>query len=53
MPRMGFQPTTLVSERGKTVHALNRAATVIGHIGKKIPYFCGAQRFITVIKEFR
>jgi hypothetical protein len=30
MPRMRFEPTTPVFERRKTVHALDRAATVIG-----------------------
>jgi hypothetical protein len=30
MPRVGFELTTPVFERGKTVHALDRAATVIG-----------------------
>jgi hypothetical protein len=30
MPRKGFEPTTPVLERAKTVHALDRAATVIG-----------------------
>jgi hypothetical protein len=30
MPRVGFKPTILVFERTKTVHALERAATVIG-----------------------
>jgi hypothetical protein len=29
MPRVGFQPTIPVFERAKTVHALNRTATVI------------------------
>jgi hypothetical protein len=29
MPRMGFEPTISVFERAKTVHALDRAATVI------------------------
>jgi hypothetical protein len=29
MPRVGFEPTTRVFERAKTVHALDRAATVI------------------------
>jgi hypothetical protein len=28
MPRVGFEPTTLVFERAKTVDALDRAATV-------------------------
>jgi hypothetical protein len=30
MPRVGFDPTTAVLERAKTVHALDGAATVIG-----------------------
>jgi hypothetical protein len=30
MPRMEFEPTIPVFERVRTVHALDRAATVIG-----------------------
>jgi hypothetical protein len=30
MPRVGFEPTIVVFERAKTVHVLDRAATVIG-----------------------
>jgi hypothetical protein len=30
MPRMGFEPTIPAFERAKMVHALDRAATVIG-----------------------
>jgi hypothetical protein len=30
MPRVEFEPTIPVFERAKTVHALDRAATVIG-----------------------
>jgi hypothetical protein len=30
MPRVGFEPTILMFELAKTVHALDRAATVIG-----------------------
>jgi hypothetical protein len=30
MPRMGFEPTIPAFERAKNVHALDRAATVIG-----------------------
>jgi hypothetical protein len=30
MPRVGFEPMIQVFERVKTVHALDRAATVIG-----------------------
>jgi hypothetical protein len=29
MPRVGFEPTTSVFERAKTVHSLDLAATVI------------------------
>jgi hypothetical protein len=32
MPQVGFEPTIPVFERAKTVHALGRAATVIGII---------------------
>jgi hypothetical protein len=32
MPRVGFEPTIPVLERAKTVHGLDRAATVIGQI---------------------
>jgi hypothetical protein len=31
MPRVGFEPTIPAFKRAKTVHALNRGATVIGH----------------------
>jgi hypothetical protein len=30
MPEVGFEPTITASERAKTVHALDYAATVIG-----------------------
>jgi hypothetical protein len=41
MPRVGLEPTIPVFERAKTVHALDRAAIVIGikfntHINVKI-----------------
>jgi hypothetical protein len=32
MPGVGLKPTTPVFERPKTVHALGRAATVIGYV---------------------
>jgi hypothetical protein len=32
MPRVGFEPTIPVIERAKTVHALDRAVTVIGKV---------------------
>jgi hypothetical protein len=31
MPRVGFEPTITASERAKTVHALDRSATVTGN----------------------
>jgi hypothetical protein len=44
MPRVGFEPTIPVFEREKTVHALDRAATVIGSFNiyvREIPmYVC-------------
>jgi hypothetical protein len=36
MPGVGFEPTTPVFERAKTVHDLDRLATVIGK-GKAVP----------------
>jgi hypothetical protein len=32
MPRVGFEPTITMFERAKTVHALDRAVTVIGKL---------------------
>jgi hypothetical protein len=32
MPRVGFEPKIPVFERVKTVHALDRAATMIGYL---------------------
>jgi hypothetical protein len=37
MPRVGFEPTILVFARAKTVHALDRAGTVIGQSGGIAP----------------
>jgi hypothetical protein len=39
MPLVAFEPTTPVFERAKTVHALDRAATVIGNIRYHISDF--------------
>jgi hypothetical protein len=36
MSRVGFEPTIPAFERAKTVHALDRAAAVIGLMGSKI-----------------
>jgi hypothetical protein len=36
MPRVGFEPTTPVFERAKTIHALDRASTVIGLINLRV-----------------
>jgi hypothetical protein len=35
MPLLGLEPTTAVYVRAKTVHALDRAATVIGDTSVK------------------
>jgi hypothetical protein len=32
MPRLGMEPKTSVFEREKTVHALDRAVTMIGDV---------------------
>jgi hypothetical protein len=39
MPRAGFKPTIPVFKRAKTVHALDRAATLIGK------YICDATHY--------
>jgi hypothetical protein len=43
MPRVGFEPTIPVFERAKTVHALGRAATVIG-----IAYYGTSKAFLNL-----
>jgi hypothetical protein len=37
MPRVGFEPTIPVFERSKTVHALDRAAIVLGWPPQLLP----------------
>jgi hypothetical protein len=39
MPYMGFEPTTPASERAKTVHALDRSATVTGEASITVSKF--------------
>jgi hypothetical protein len=39
MSKVGFEPTIPVFERAKTVHALDRAATVIGSAETTIAYY--------------
>jgi hypothetical protein len=39
MSQVGFEPTIPVFERAKTVHALDRAAIVIGDLCIIIDYF--------------
>jgi hypothetical protein len=39
MPRVGFEPTIQVFERAKTVHDLDRTATVIGETCTGNKYF--------------
>jgi hypothetical protein len=36
MHQAGFEPTFLVFERAKTVHALDRGAAVIGKLGNYV-----------------
>jgi hypothetical protein len=42
MPSMGFEPTIPASERAKTVHALDRSATVTGSLLGIEPRFLGS-----------
>jgi hypothetical protein len=39
MPRVGFETTTPAFKRAKTVHALDRAATVIGSFSYSLYIF--------------
>jgi hypothetical protein len=40
MPRVGFKPMIPMFERAKTIHALDRATTVIGFIYFNTNKFC-------------
>jgi hypothetical protein len=42
MPQVGFEPKIPVFERAKTVHALDRAATVIEREPMVLPYLMPA-----------
>jgi hypothetical protein len=42
MPQAGFEPTIPASERAKTAHSLDRAATVIGYMNKSTSYIVHA-----------
>jgi hypothetical protein len=54
MPLVGFEPTIPVFERAKTVHALDRATTVIGVVCKyknknneeRLLYLCSRGKFL-------
>jgi hypothetical protein len=46
MPSVGFEPTIPASERAKTVHALDRSATVTG----KFHFYAGIVK-IKVVKD--
>jgi hypothetical protein len=48
MPGEGFEPTTPVFERTKTIHNLDRAATVIGR-DNFIFIFCNKDRGLILI----
>jgi predicted lactoylglutathione lyase len=43
MPLVGFEPTTQMSDRSKTVHTLSRAATVVSVIKHNFINFTLAQ----------
>jgi hypothetical protein len=54
IPWLGFEPTIPAFERAKTVHALDRAATVIGDIWQtflKIPGWLKSGRVSTCIRK--
>jgi hypothetical protein len=41
MSRMGFEPTTPMSEQAKTVHAIDRTAIAMGLLcASRLEYFC-------------
>jgi hypothetical protein len=45
MPEMGFEPTIRVFERAKKVHALDRAATLVG-----IFMYCGTEMKLNAVR---
>jgi hypothetical protein len=47
MPRVGFEPTTPVFEQAKTVHAVDRAAAVIGSKGSNCAKIYKSESYIT------
>jgi hypothetical protein len=47
MSRVEFEPTIPVLERAKTVHALERAATVIGKVKLSLSQTVEAYRVVT------
>jgi hypothetical protein len=51
MPRVGFEPTTPVFDRAKTVHALGRAAAVIG--GTTLLYLLANKHKFTMPVQLR
>jgi hypothetical protein len=52
MLRVGFEPTISVFERAKTVHGLERAATVIGSISSYRPTIWEADSAVKYIKNY-
>jgi hypothetical protein len=57
MPRVGFEPTIPAMEGPKTVHALDRAATVIGLCLRDIIYVIyiaeDIEKLAAVVKRWR
>jgi hypothetical protein len=49
MPRVGFEPTIPAFKRAKTVHTLDRATTVIGHMNMGLwEIVCGCESWMTL-----
>jgi hypothetical protein len=53
MPQIGLEPTILVFERGKTVHAFDRAATLTGLISPLTSFiFISIIAFAAILKYY-
>jgi hypothetical protein len=53
MPRLGFEPTNPVFRQAKTIHVLDRAATVIDMCGVSDNYTCASSFTITQFTNSR
>jgi hypothetical protein len=48
MPRVGYEPTTPVFERARMIHALDRAAALIGSL-HNLHTLCSLQVWLTMM----